>query len=320
MLVTTVKDEGPNILEWVAYHRMIGFTNIHVYQNDSFDTTQDMLVHLDRLGIIRYFNNSFRKTGVSLTYQNRAYRRAARHEDYHTAEWCMALDGDELLQINVGAGRITDLIGAVSDVDEIRLNWRVFGSSHLRVLDDRMQAERFVHANALLLPVRQPMPVKTLFRTAVFARPGIHRPRSPRIDAPRVCNGSGRGPDQFVERGFQVTDPEPYKFAQVNHYMVRDADSYLMKAARGSSSHPDRQIALDYWRRRNVNAEAATGMLRLLPALKAEVAELDQMSGGVLIRLRNRALRQWRLRIADIKQRPEMAELYAQLVSDMPDA
>lgn len=34
MLVATVKDEALNMWEWVAYHLMIGFTNIVIYQND----------------------------------------------------------------------------------------------------------------------------------------------------------------------------------------------------------------------------------------------------------------------------------------------
>ncbi len=77
MLVTTVKDEGPNILEWVAYHRMIGFSDIVVFQNDSFDTTARSLRLLDELGVIRYFDNRFRRPGRN-GFQNRAYRRAAR--------------------------------------------------------------------------------------------------------------------------------------------------------------------------------------------------------------------------------------------------
>ena len=76
MLVTTVKDEGPNILEWVCYHRMIGFTDIVVFQNDSFDTTERTLWTLQEMGVIRYFNNNFRKPWVRANFQNRAYRRA----------------------------------------------------------------------------------------------------------------------------------------------------------------------------------------------------------------------------------------------------
>jgi hypothetical protein len=314
MLVTTVKDEGPNILEWIGYHRMIGFTDIVVFQNNSFDTTARTLTTLNDMGVIRYLNNDFRKPGISRTFQNRAYRRAARLEEYAQSRWCMALDGDEFLRVNVGTGRVQDLIEAVGDADEVRLNWRIFGNSNLRHLDSRLVTERFTMASEITLPKRYPMPVKTLFRTDRFQLPGIHMPKRPTCEAPVVRNGSGRRIEDVLVRGFQVTDPEPYRLAQVNHYMVKDSDSFLMKSARGSSSHPDRAIALDYWKKRNVNREEDRTLANLADAIRDEVRNLDAQSGGVLKRLRKRSLTLWTQRIAEIKAQPAMQGLWEQLV------
>ncbi len=47
-IVTTMKYEGPFILEWLAYHRAIGFDDILVYTNDCDDGTDDMLAMLMR--------------------------------------------------------------------------------------------------------------------------------------------------------------------------------------------------------------------------------------------------------------------------------
>lgn len=314
MLVTTVKDEGPNILEWIAYHRMIGFTDIVVFQNNSFDTTQRTLQTLNELGVIRYFTNEFRRPGVAANFQNRAYRRASRLPEYAAAKWCMALDGDEFLRVNVGHGQVQDLINAIDDTDEIRLNWRIFGNSHLRNLDSRMVTERFTMASEITLPSRYPMPVKTLFRTGSYQLPGIHMPKRPTEADKVIRNGSGKRIEEVLVRGFQVTDPEPYRLAQVNHYMVKDSDSFLMKAARGSSSHPDRAIALDYWKKRNVNREKDLTLAYLADAIREEVRSLDVASGGLLIRLRSRALKLWRQRVLDIKAVPEMQGLWEKLV------
>jgi hypothetical protein len=313
MLVTTVKNEGPNILEWIGYHRMIGFTDIVVFQNDSFDTTERSLRHLADLGVIRYFNNAFRNPARN-QFQNRAYRRAARLPEYAAAKWCMALDGDEFLRVNVGQGRVQDLIDAVGEAEEVRLNWRIFGNSHLRTLDPRLVTERFTMANEITLPARYPMPVKTLFRADRFQMPGIHMPKRP-VSADRlICNGSGRPIHEVTARGFQVSDPEPYALAQVNHYMVKDSDSFLMKSARGSSSHPERAIALDYWRKRNVNRQEDRRLADLADAIRDEVTALDRLSGGILSRLRQRSLRMWRHKIAEIKAQPAMMGLWEQLV------
>ena len=314
MLVTTVKDEGPNILEWIGYHRMIGFTDIVVFQNNSFDTTEKTLHALSEMGVIRYFNNNFRKPGLRAAFQNRAYRRAARLPDYAAARWCMALDGDEFLRVNTGQGRVQDLIAAVEDADEVRLNWRVFGSSHLRELDNRMVTERFTLANEITLPARHPMPVKTLFRTDRYELPGIHMPKRPATGDRIIRNGSGRRIEEVTVRGFQVTDPDPYRLAQVNHYMVKDSDSFLMKSARGSSSHPDRAIALDYWKKRNVNHQQDRTLASLADAIRSELRQLDRASGGLLGRLRNRSLRLWQDRIGQIKAQPAMRALWEELV------
>jgi hypothetical protein len=264
--------------------------------------------------VIRYFNNNFRKAGVRATFQNRAYRRAARLPEYAAAKWCMTLDGDEFLSVNVGQGRVQDLIAAVPDADELRLNWRIFGNSNLRHLDDRMVTERFTLANEITLPARYPMPVKTLFCTDSYALPGIHLPKRPAMAERTIRNGSGRRIEEVTVRGFQVSDPEPYALAQVNHYMVKDSDSFLMKLARGSSSHPDRAIALDYWKRRNVNRAEDRTLASLAEAIADEVRDLDRASDGMLTRLRTRALRQWRQRIAEIKAQPAMLGLWEQLV------
>lgn len=313
MLVTTVKDEGPNILEWIAYHRMIGFTDIVVFQNDSFDTTERSLRVLAQQGVIRYFNNNYHRPGLN-QFQNRAYRRASRLPEYAAARWCMALDGDEFLRVNVGQGRVQDLISAVGEVDEVRLNWRLFGNSHLRHLDGNPVTERFTQANEITLPARGPVPVKTLFRTEKFLRPGIHMPKCPISEDISTCNGSGRTIGEVKVKGFQVSDPEPYVLAQVNHYMVKCSDSFLMKSARGSSSHPERAIALDYWQRRNVNAQEDRTLANLADAIRDEMQALDRASGGILARLRQRSLRMWRQRIAQIKQQPGMMDLWEQLV------
>ena len=60
LLVATVRNEGPNILEWVAHHRLCGFDRIQIFQNDSTDNTVRTLRILDRLGVIEFFQNNYR--------------------------------------------------------------------------------------------------------------------------------------------------------------------------------------------------------------------------------------------------------------------
>ena len=49
-LVATVKNEGPYLWEWVAYHKSIGFDNIVIFQNDSNDMTHGILHEMRSAG------------------------------------------------------------------------------------------------------------------------------------------------------------------------------------------------------------------------------------------------------------------------------
>ena len=42
-IITTMKNEGPFILEWLAYHRAIGVDDFLIYTNDCTDGTDTML-------------------------------------------------------------------------------------------------------------------------------------------------------------------------------------------------------------------------------------------------------------------------------------
>lgn len=314
LLVLTVKDDALNLLEWVAWHRMIGFTDIVVYQNNSSDLTERTLRVLHQIGAVKYFPNDFRPDHPDPPFQNRAYRRASRLPDYAAAEWCMALDSDEFLNIRTPGGTLAALIATVPGADAIRVNWRVFGNSGLRRLDPRLQIERFTRAAPADLVLRRPVPVKTLFRTDAFRRPGIHQPAEPLRAPLHIVTGSGIPLDQVQVRSFQNSDPGGGQLAVVHHYMVRDSESYLMKAARGSSSHPDRQIRLRYWKKRNHNAAPCEDLLPRVPQVQAAMAELDRASGGRLARLRARSYRLWKDRIRQLRALPDYAALYDDLV------
>ncbi len=315
LLVTTVKNEGPGILEWVAHHRLCGFDAIQVYQNDSTDTTELSLRVLQRLGVIEYYPNRHNKGA----HQLRAYRRAARTEAHQEADWCMVLDGDEYLNVHVGDGRVQDLIEACPDeADAILVNWRVFGSSHHRETDSGLITERFTLAEPAgdIAGGELLSPYKPLYRTASFRRPAIHLPRDCKVETPVFVNGSGLGEDAFFRRSWRGTDPGRRKLAQVNHYITRDLQSFLLKHARGSANAPHRDVGLKYWRRHNRNEEEDTRLASRADRIRAEMARLDDLSGGKLMQLRARALRQGRLTLNEALSRPEIAGLKAAILED----
>ena len=310
LLVETVKNAGPNILEWVAHHLLCGF-DLQIYQNDSDDETAKHLRTLQSIGAIEYFRNHSDKRD----WQTKAYRRCSFSEAYHASDWCMALDGDEFLNVRVGQGRVQDLIEACPETDEILVNWRIFGSGHETDLNDRLVTERYRLAAARDVAQDSYCGFKSLFRTSCFKRPGIHRARAPLVEAPRMVNGSGLREGQFAKLQWRSRDPENMKYAQVNHYAVRDAASFLLKSVRGSSSHPDREVARDYWRRFNLNIEEDDSLASRSPQVYEKMCELNDRSRGRLFFLREQSLRIWREKLDALMKNPAYADMFAELTA-----
>lgn len=81
LLVATVKNEGPNILEWAAHHLLCGF-DLQIYQNGSDDQTHKHLKTLQFIGTIQYFRDHSDKPN----WQTKAYRRASFTEAYQASD------------------------------------------------------------------------------------------------------------------------------------------------------------------------------------------------------------------------------------------
>lgn len=311
LLVATVKDEGPHILEWVAHHKRLGFNDIVVYQNGSTDLTQRTLKALAAIGEIQYFPNEMIRRFAP--YQNRAMRRASWLDVYKDSDWCMALDGDEFLHIKTPQGTVQSLVDEVENragrVDEIKVNWRVFGNSRLKEFDSRLMTERFTLADHKTRVAESLVGVKTLFRTSSFLRPGVHVPKEPFFENTIMSNGSGLSALEFSVKGWRATDPAKMEIAQVNHYMVRDVESFLLKATRGSGHHPMRKINQRYWALHNFNQEEDLGLHLKSADLFEHMKNLDEKSNGRLLGIRNRSIFKWRKRIEEIKKDQHFNEM-----------
>lgn len=316
LLVTTVKNEGHTILEWVAHHRLCGFDRIQIYQSDSADTTAETLQTLSELGVIEYHENRH-KTGA---HHRRAYRRASQSEAFGQSDWCMALDGDDYLNITVGDGTVIDLINACpEDADAILVNRKSFGSDGHQYLDRSLITERFTHAEPAKAIVEEEMaPFKALFRTAAFAQPGIYLPREALKSDPVICNGSGLREGDFLRKRWRGLDPLSRRHAQVHHYGLRDLSSFLVhNSADTDTTH--RETGLEYWRAHDRNEEQDLSLVARAPELWDEMQRLDGLSGGQLLRLRQKAIRKWRVAAKNLAERKDITALRDAILGKVPE-
>ena len=278
-IVTTMKNEGPFILEWLAYHRAIGFDDIIVYTNDCTDGTDTMLQMLQDKGIVQHRINSFKDMG--LKPQHAALQSAESEEAIKKAKWVTCIDVDEYVNIKVGDGTLDALFAAVPDANMISMTWRLFGNGNVHEFVDAPVTDQFTKcAPELARKPHQAWGFKTLFQTnGIFKKLGVHRPKGlkPQFwDQINWVNGSGRRmpPDMYRNAWRSTTSTYGYDLVQLNHYAVRSAESFLVKRDRGRVNHVDRDQGLAYWFRMNNNAENETSILSRLPLMKAELARL----------------------------------------------
>ncbi len=308
-LVATAKNEAPYIWEWVAYHRLVGFDHIIMFQNDSDDGTGTILKVLAEHGFINYkYNNA--SPGK---HQIRAYWRSVKQPEYLKADWIMALDLDEFLVVHTEEGTVKSLLSRLpKDADCVFISWKRFGSGRQVGIETGLVTERFVMSEKDGWIKKFPQPFKSLFRREKFLRPGIHRPLvDPDVKQEYVyVNGSGLGQDQFILRNFQCTDPQERRLAQINHYITRDPQSFVLKSHKGSAHQANRDVDRDYWRKRNKNQMTDLKIQKFGVALHQEMERMDNETGGKLRALTVNAVEHHRSRFHEIIKENSMKELY----------
>lgn len=307
LLITSIRDEGTSIWEWVAHHKKIGFTDIVVFQNDSTDGSIATLKLLHKMGVIKYLNNPDEDRG----WQMKAYRRIKRMPIYQEVDYAMALDGDEYLHIKTPEGTVQSLVAAVPDVDEIRINWKIFGSGGFLTQENALVTSRFTMAEDPEHIVDQIVGQKTLFKARSFALPHIHRPRQPLKENLTETNGSGLSCDAYTTVGWRSNDPAKRVHAQINHYVLRDAESFMLKAVKGRPGYPNLDVSRHYWSKFDINHTEDRALSDRSDDLLDYMMEMDAKVDGRLSFLRMRSLK-WQKAMFDASQEEEeYRDLYA---------
>lgn len=306
-LVGIAKDEGPFLWEWVAYHRSIGFSNILIFENDSTDFSQRMLKVMDRAGFISYFPNP----AHAGRHQNRAYQRVSEMPIYQSSDWVMAIDLDEFLNIKVGDGTVQELTSRGDDLDCYIINWRIFGNSYQNQMEPCRVTERFVMCNSGHMITHYPLGHKGFFRPSEFTRPGVHKPvLKDAEDTPRIANGSGNRIDRLQDMKWYSTDPSQQTLVQLNHYILKDTESFIHKAARGRAHQNNAQVRHTYWVNNNFNQSTDVSILRHMERVQRVMQDMDNACSGELSRITQRAYRVHRKRIDELLLEDEFRDLY----------
>lgn len=319
--VTPMKNEAPFVLEWVAYHRLIGVTDMTVFTNNCEDGTDVLLDRLDDIGVLRHLPNPAFLLKDQGKFHWQAIRYVNKMARFRDADWRVSFDADEFVNVHAGQGRLTDLFEAVPHAQVIAMNQVNFGSDDDPGLDERLQIERFTRSAPLDQVAGRPRRgVKCLTRADAAPRKiGNHTPAFRPGDAAGVVyvNGSGARLDSdLLERrvkGFDLKDAG-HDLVQLNHYAVRSLDSYLVKTARGNANHAGLKghaHDLHYWGLYDHRHREDRSITRWAGKVRDQVAEW--LTDPALAEVQAKAMNWHRAKAEEQRARPEVQAMIAEL-------
>jgi hypothetical protein len=254
VLFSAMKNEAPFVLEWIAYHKVIGFDEIVICSNPSNDGMEEILSALADAGEIRHLRATVPPDERPQSVASDAF---AAEVGYRRDDWYLWLDADEFLNVHVGDRTVHALVDALQDRQFALINWRLFGAAGHDRFPGRFIDQGFVRAAEADFPAN--LQQKTLFRyddaVVGFGRIGIHRPvLQPGSDltAAAVVTGSGgaanavgrtnrnwlRGSD-IPTNAFVSKAEAGWTLAQINHYCVRTPEFFVLKRLRGRGFEPN---------------------------------------------------------------------------------
>jgi hypothetical protein len=254
VLFSAMKNEAPFVLEWVAYHKVIGFDEIVICSNPSNDGMEELLAALADAGEIRHLRTTVPRGRSPQVIASRAFSEKI---GFRPGDWYLWLDADEFLNVHAGDRTVSALIAALEGREAALINWRVFGSGGQARFPGRFLSKAFTGASAPEFPAN--LELKTLFRFSDAVRGfGLRC-----LNRPLMAPGSGLTTDAVVVgtgeaaragnwkhrvwlsgadvRGTARVMPDEcgWALAQINHYIVRTPEFFGLKRLRGRGYKPD---------------------------------------------------------------------------------
>jgi hypothetical protein len=220
-----VRDEGPYLLEWIAFHRVLGVEAFFIADNASTDGGTALLAALAATGVVRH-----------LPFPDRPDRRPQlpayaeilrRHRG--DADWIAFLDADEFLLPAPGAGTLRQVVASLaarSEVGAIAVNWALYGSSGHRHADEGLVIERFTRRAARFrFPNRH---FKSIVRSAAAVGVGPNPHVFELLPPFRTVHCDGG--ELSAHAGLRGLSADvPWRPLRINHYVVKSREEFMTR-------------------------------------------------------------------------------------------
>ncbi len=271
-IAAIIKDEYSGLLEWIAYHRVLGVTGFMIADNGSRDGSTELLASLARLGIVSTFEQpNLDNQKPQLPAYERILRSCPPEVDL-----LAFIDADEfLLPLTDGLGLTDFLASRFQDesVSALALNWSNFGSNGELFAEDGLVTERFTKRAPQSFNVHHNF--KSVVRPQRVNR--FHNPHYADLRYGRYVDALGNDVILHPKHGNGVSAEVLWSGVRVNHYAVKSLEEFLLgKHLRGSAATANRVKHKAYFKAHDRNDETCLLAAALAPRVKAEMAALNE--------------------------------------------
>jgi glycosyltransferase involved in cell wall biosynthesis len=264
-LCAILLNEAPYVLEWIAFHRLVGIEHFYIYDNGSTDGTVELLRERFPAGLITIIDWPRPAAQVA------AYRHAVATFADQT-EWCAFIDGDEFL-FPATEDSLPPLLEMARHHSGLCAFWLLFGSNGLKTRPPGLCIEAFSRrAGDDFHNHRHPKNIVRLHETAFLSNPHLFDTRRGIIDDQRRIV-------PFDRKAAFLPMQASHESIRVNHYFTKSADEWALKRARGRATRnagaPDHIRPESDFALHDRNEVEDLTIQRYVARLKASLASLN---------------------------------------------
>ncbi len=271
LIAAIVKNELNALLEWIAYHRVLGVNGFIIADNGSNDGTRELLGSLAKLGIVTVID--YPTVGAQKP-QLPAYEKILRTCP-RDVDLLAFIDADEFLLPLEQEQLIPTLQGWFADdsVSAVALNWSNFGSNGEIFAEEGLVIERFTKRAPQTFNVNHNF--KSIVRPSRTER--FFNPHYASLRYGRYIDVQGNDLVLHPKHGNGVSVEVIWNGMRVNHYAVKSLEEFLLgKHLRGSAATVNRVKHKAYFKAHDRNDETCLLAAALAPRVKAEMAALGE--------------------------------------------
>jgi hypothetical protein len=272
-IVTCIKNEGDDLVEWLCFHRRIGVSRFVIYDNLSTDATARILDNVpfkEEIVVHRIADEEAQK--VAFLDALKRYR--------DELDWVAFIDGDEFI-VPLTEGSLIDKLAEFErrGVDGFGIHWRIFGSSGFEERPPGLLTKSFTHrAHDNFTPNRH---VKSVVRIGAVQE--MVTQHYFRVRGTYLLDNGAEAPPEF--RGVAPSATFTQGFA-IHHYMTKSRAQCMQKIARGRpkpSTSKAKFRTPRYWRlhnRNDVMDERAAQIIAPIEEYVLQCRRLEPVSNG----------------------------------------